>query len=55
MVISGTSQSHLDAAAKSLASHSGRVSAVQADVRRYDEVESADGHRGRETSAASTS
>jgi len=40
VVISGTSQSHLDEAMKSLASHSGRVSAVQADVRRYTDVES---------------
>ena len=40
VVISGTSQSHLDEAMKSLSSHSGRVSAVQADVRRYTDVES---------------
>jgi 3-oxoacyl-[acyl-carrier protein] reductase len=40
VVISGTSQSHLDEAMKSLVSHSGRVSAVQADVRRYTDVES---------------
>ena len=39
VVISGSSRDHLDAATKSLASYSGRVSAVQADVRRYDEVE----------------
>jgi NAD(P)-dependent dehydrogenase (short-subunit alcohol dehydrogenase family) len=40
VVISGTSQSHLDKAIKTLAPHSGRVSAVQADVRRYTDVES---------------
>ena len=40
VVINGTSQSRLDEAMKSLASHSGRVSAVQADVRRYTDVES---------------
>ena len=39
VVISGSSRDHLDAATKSLGSYSGRVSAVQADVRRYDEVE----------------
>ena len=39
VVISGSSKDHLDAATKSLASYSGRVSAVQADVRRYDQVE----------------
>ena len=39
VVISGTSRDHLDAATKSLASYSGRVSAVQADVRRYEDVE----------------
>src|SRR5262245_15122735 len=39
VVISGTSKDHLDAAKKSLASYSGRVSAVQADVRRYEDVE----------------
>jgi len=40
VVISGTSQSHLDEAMKSLASNSGRMSAVQADVRSYTDVES---------------
>ena len=39
VVISGSSRDHLDAATKSLASYSGRVSAVQADVRRYEDVE----------------
>ena len=39
VVISGSSKDHLDAATKSLASYSGRVSAVQADVRRYEDVE----------------
>ena len=39
VVIGGTSKSHLDAAMKNLASHSGRVSAVQADVRRYTDVD----------------
>ena len=39
VVISGTSQSHLDAAMKALAAHGRRVSAVQADVRRYTDVE----------------
>jgi len=37
VVISGSSRKHLDEAAKSLAPL-GQVSAVQADVRRYDEV-----------------
>ena len=39
VVISGTSQGHLDAAMKALAAYGGRVSAVQADVRRYTDVE----------------
>ena len=39
VVISGSSKDHLDAATKSLTSYSGRVSAVQADVRRYEDVE----------------
>jgi NAD(P)-dependent dehydrogenase (short-subunit alcohol dehydrogenase family) len=39
VVISGSSSAHLDSAKKELASQSGRVTAVQADVRRYDEVE----------------
>jgi NAD(P)-dependent dehydrogenase (short-subunit alcohol dehydrogenase family) len=39
VVISGSSKDHLDAATKILSSYSGRVSAVQADVRRYEEVE----------------
>ena len=39
VVISGTSKDHLDAAKENLASYSGRVSAVQADVRRYEDVE----------------
>ena len=39
VVISGTSQSHLDAAMKALGTHGRRVSAVQADVRRYTDVE----------------
>ena len=39
VVISGTSKEHLDAAKKNLVSYSGRVSAVQADVRRYEDVE----------------
>jgi NAD(P)-dependent dehydrogenase (short-subunit alcohol dehydrogenase family) len=39
VVISGSSRDHLDAATKRLSSHSGRVSAVQADVRRYEDVE----------------
>ena len=39
VVISGSNRDHLDAATKRLASHSGRVSAVQADVRRYDDIE----------------
>jgi len=39
VVISGTSNDHLDAAKTNLASYSGRVSAVQADVRRYEDVE----------------
>jgi NAD(P)-dependent dehydrogenase (short-subunit alcohol dehydrogenase family) len=38
VVISGSSQGHLDSARKSLAVYSGRVSAVQADVRRYADV-----------------
>jgi NAD(P)-dependent dehydrogenase (short-subunit alcohol dehydrogenase family) len=40
VVVGGTSASHLEAAAKALAAHPGRVSAVQADVRRYTDVES---------------
>ena len=40
VVISGSSGGHLDAAIKGLASHTGRVSAVQADVRRYEDVNS---------------
>jgi 3-oxoacyl-[acyl-carrier protein] reductase len=39
VVISGSSRDHLDGATKKLASYSGRVSAVQADVRRYEDVE----------------
>jgi 3-oxoacyl-[acyl-carrier protein] reductase len=39
VVISGSSRDHLDAATKKLSSYSGRVSAVQADVRRYEDVE----------------
>jgi NAD(P)-dependent dehydrogenase (short-subunit alcohol dehydrogenase family) len=39
VVISGTSNDHLDAAKKTLASYAGRMSAVQADVRRYEDVE----------------
>ena len=39
VVISGSSRDHLNAATQSLASYSGRVSAVQADVRRYEDVE----------------
>jgi NAD(P)-dependent dehydrogenase (short-subunit alcohol dehydrogenase family) len=38
VVISGSSGSHLDAAVKRLASYAGRVSAVQADVRSYEDV-----------------
>jgi NAD(P)-dependent dehydrogenase (short-subunit alcohol dehydrogenase family) len=38
VVIGGTSRSHLDAAMTSLTSHSGRVSAVQTDVRQYTDV-----------------
>ena len=38
VVISGSSGNHLDAAVKRLASHAGRVSAVQADVRSYEDV-----------------
>jgi len=38
VVISGSSRDHLDAATKNLASYSGRVSAVQADVRRYEDI-----------------
>ena len=39
VMISGSTQSHLDAATKNLTTHSGRVSAVKADVRRYEDVE----------------
>jgi 3-oxoacyl-[acyl-carrier protein] reductase len=39
VVISGSSRDHLDAAIKKLSSYPGRVSAVQADVRRYEDVE----------------
>jgi NAD(P)-dependent dehydrogenase (short-subunit alcohol dehydrogenase family) len=39
VAISGTTQSHLDTAVKNLSTHSARVSAVKADVRRYEEVE----------------
>ena len=38
VVISGSSGTHLDAAIKGLGSYTGRVSAVQADVRRYEDV-----------------
>jgi len=40
VVIGGTSRSHLDGALKALEQHSpGRVRALQADVRRYEEVD----------------
>jgi 3-oxoacyl-[acyl-carrier protein] reductase len=39
VVISGTNRGHLEAATKHLASHPGRMSAVQADVRSYTDVE----------------
>jgi NAD(P)-dependent dehydrogenase (short-subunit alcohol dehydrogenase family) len=39
VVISGTSAAHLDSATRSLSPYSGRLSAVQADVRRYSDVE----------------
>ena len=39
VVIGGTGKNHLDAAMTNLAVHSGRVSAVQTDVRRYTDVE----------------
>ena len=38
VVIGASSPGHLDSAKKSLASYSGRVSTVQADVRRYEDV-----------------
>jgi len=39
VVISGSSRDHLDAAVKRLAAHKDRVLAVQADVRRYADVD----------------
>jgi 3-oxoacyl-[acyl-carrier protein] reductase len=39
VVIGGTNKSHLDAATKELSSRSRNVSAVQADVRRYTDVD----------------
>ena len=38
VAIGGSSRDHLDAAAKNLTSYAGRVSAVQADVRQYEDV-----------------